>query len=671
MNAIYYNGTGAATTGLPGIANWVNALADNGGPTRTCLLKYYNGSNPAAGVGNPAYAGLPDQRGVIRANPPCVGAIDVPYGRPSDILINDTTIYMGSSVTLTAHSATVSNPVFLWFSDAGLNSYVHTGASYTTPVLNSNYYYYLTVHNSTVLPNPPALAKRVIIYVVQKPIIIQQPADALICINDSAFFSVGSYGPGLSYQWVKNNIDLPGQTDTTLKLTNIQYADSGYIFCKVTNSFGTTYSDTVQLMVHTIPGAGSAINGLTNVCPGVNNALYVTPAIADANTYTWSLPGNTTGTSNTDSIYVSFSDTAQSGNITVYGNNQCGSGTPVSLYITIGNYAPSAAGAITGNNNVCKGQNNVTYSIPPVPNANSYVWTLPNGATGTSTTNSITVNYGLTAVSGNVTVKGTNSCGDGAASTLSIAVNSSLPVSVTIAANPGDTICVGTNVTFTATPVNGGSLPTYQWTKNGNNIPGATNATYSSTSLLNGDVIRCVLTTNGEPCLTGSPATSNTIPMIVYSYPATPVISIVGANLHSSAAAGNQMYRNNVPIPGATGQNYSYVQNGNYYVIVTINDCASDTSNIINIVNVGIENAGNSIAIAIYPNPAKDHIIIESSVLSNDVVISVYSVQGLLLLKQNMMKVKTELDIRSYAEGVYFVKIGNAEGFVVKKFIKE
>jgi hypothetical protein len=61
-------------------------------------------------------------------------------------------------------------------------------------------------------------------------------------------------------------------------------------------------------------------------------------------------------------------------------------------------------------------------------------------------------------------------------------------VTITSSAN-SNSICAGTNVTFTANTQNFSTTPTYQWYKNGAIIPGATSSTYSTTSLANNDVI--------------------------------------------------------------------------------------------------------------------------------------------------------------------------------------
>ena len=83
---------------------------------------------------------------------------------------------------------------------------------------------------------------------------------------------------------------------------------------------------------------------------------------------------------------------------------------------------PSTAGTISGLTTVTTGQSGVVYTVPAIANATSYVWTLPTGATGTSSTNSISVNYSSSAVSGNITVNGVNSNGNGIASSLAITV---------------------------------------------------------------------------------------------------------------------------------------------------------------------------------------------------------------------------------------------------------
>lgn len=93
------------------------------------------------------------------------------------------------------------------------------------------------------------------------------------------------------------------------------------------------------------------------------------------------------------------------------------------MYMALVDALPATAGVINGTAVVCQGQNSVTYTVPAIAKADSYVWTLPNGATGTSITNSITVNYGASAQSGAITVCGSNMYGNGAPSTLPVLVN--------------------------------------------------------------------------------------------------------------------------------------------------------------------------------------------------------------------------------------------------------
>ena len=83
---------------------------------------------------------------------------------------------------------------------------------------------------------------------------------------------------------------------------------------------------------------------------------------------------------------------------------------------------------------------------------------------------------------------------------VSMTVNPNLPVSVSIVASQNN-ICAGTNVTFTATPTNGGT-PTYQWKVNGV-IVGTNSPTYSNNTLANGNNITCVMTSS-LACVSGN-----------------------------------------------------------------------------------------------------------------------------------------------------------------------
>ena len=111
--------------------------------------------------------------------------------------------------------------------------------------------------------------------------------------------------------------------------------------------------------------------------------------------------------------------------------------------------------------------------------------------------------------------------------TITITVTAASAPSVSIAAT-ATSICAGTSVTFTATPVNGGSAPGYQWEIGGSPVAGATGSTYTNSSLGNGQVVSCVMTSSST-CVTTSSATSNAITMTVNT-PKTMVVTVQGNN---------------------------------------------------------------------------------------------------------------------------------------------
>ncbi|MEI7726387.1 MAG: cohesin domain-containing protein, partial [Bacteroidota bacterium] len=169
---------------------------------------------------------------------------------------------------------------------------------------------------------------------------------------------------------------------------------------------------------------------------------------------------------------------------------------------------PANTPVLLGASSVCQGSSGNVYTTEP--GMSNYIWNV-TGATitagGTSTDNTATVTWN-TIGSQIISVSYAGS------STTILPVNvlsSPLPVSVTIAAS-ANPVCLNTAVTFTATPVNGGLNPVYQWKKNSANV--GTNNPVFTYAPANNDVISCVMTSS-EGCVSGNPATSNTVTMTV------------------------------------------------------------------------------------------------------------------------------------------------------------
>jgi hypothetical protein len=253
-----------------------------------------------------------------------------------------------------------------------------------------------------------------------------------------------------------------------------------------TNSTGCAASPPTVLAVFVnspAPAAG-AITGTAAVCAGTNGVVYSTTPIVGITNYTWTVPSGATIASGagTTSITVNFGASAVTGSVTVACTNQCGNGPSSTFTVTV-NPLPAAAGTITGPASVCAGATGVAYSVPTIANAASYVWTVPAGATITSgnTTKNIVVTFGPVAGTGVITVKGTNTCGNGTVSP---------DFSVTMNAAPSAPVVTVNGLVLTSSSPTGN-----QWYYEGTAIAGATGQTYTITH--NTGYYWCVVTLNG------------------------------------------------------------------------------------------------------------------------------------------------------------------------------
>jgi hypothetical protein len=263
-------------------------------------------------------------------------------------------------------------------------------------------------------------------------------------------------------------------------------------------SGGTSSSNTVSIKWLT-QGSKTVTVGYTNG----NGCVSTTPA------------SNTTTVEGIDWANLQFpasTTVCQGSNATAYGQvyesgitpgaGSQGAGITVQLGVNSSNTDPStwSAGAWTNANFNAfgGGANNDEYMLDFGSSlaAGTYYYTFRYSLNG------CTYQYGGYSVGGGGFWDGTNYVNG------VLTVNPTYTPSVSITTSAAS-VCIGTGVTFTATPTNGGSTPAYQWYLNANPV-GTNTSTYTNASLADGDVVYVVMTANNT-CQTTALATSNSL----------------------------------------------------------------------------------------------------------------------------------------------------------------
>ncbi|MES2645345.1 MAG: PKD-like domain-containing protein [Bacteroidota bacterium] len=141
-----------------------------------------------------------------------------------------------------------------------------------------------------------------------------------------------------------------------------------------------------------------------------------------------------------------------------------------------------------------------------------------------------------------------------------VTVSPVLTPSISITGNPSGSICAGSTVVFTAIPVNGGLLPSYQWKLNNSIIPGETGSTFSTNSLLNGEKISVELASN-EACISNTLVSSNELTAVVNPI-LVPSVIITSSDADNNICAGSPISFTAHPVNGGTSPVYQWKIDG-------------------------------------------------------------------------------------------------------------
>jgi hypothetical protein len=205
------------------------------------------------------------------------------------------------------------------------------------------------------------------------------------------------------------------------------------------------------------------------------------------------------------------------------------------------------------------------------------------------------------------------------------------------------TINQPTTATVTASTCNS----TYVWAQNG--------TSYSVSGSYNDTI------TNGAGCDS----------IITLNLTITPYVATATDNGNATITASTgTTYQwinctTNTAISGATAQTFAPTANGTYAVVVSNGTC-SDTSNCVNISNVGIKE--NTVStISVHPNPTHDIVIVTMD--ASSAIVEVMDVQG-KLIQTTQIKSGDPIDLSTYERGVYTLRIKTEFGTSIERIVK-
>ncbi len=187
----------------------------------------------------------------------------------------------------------------------------------------------------------------------------------------------------------------------------------------------------------------------------------------------------------------------------------------------------------------------------------SYDWIVPgSNATGgvINNTNSPIIQYTVPGVYQITLSYTSNSCIFD--STLTMVIDGASAADVSLSSLPAGAVCPGDTVRFFASPVNGGSLPTYDWYIDGILVQSGLSDSLKSNTFFNGSLVQVVLTSN-SPC--SNPQIDTAALFVVFSNAVTPAVSV---SPDTSVCPGAAVTFTAAPVNGGVAPAYQWTING-------------------------------------------------------------------------------------------------------------
>ena len=504
------------------------------------------------------------------------------------------TVALGATVTLSAGASGTAPLSYQWKKNgASLAGKTGSTLSFAQAKASDAGSYIVEVTNSA-----GAITSRPATLTVQSPpSITQQPASQTVVAGASAKFSLTATGVApMTYQWRKNNTNLPGGQGAVLTLPTVTTNDAGNYLVIVTNSGGSSTSQVAALTVQMPPGIvlqpASQTVVLSNAASFRVQANGTTPL-----TYQWrrglsDLPGATSPT-----LILNPVKAADAGGYRVVVRNAAASATSQVAQLTV-QLPPSIVQGPTSQR--VSIHHPVSFTVlaagtPPL----RYQWRRNAAPLSGETNATLTLPDAQLRDTGAYSVVVSNPVSSVTSASASLTVLESPAISQ----QPlSQTVAVGAPVALLVR-AEGAAPLACQWSKNGAELPTATNATLGLSSARKVDAgAYAVVVRNSAGSVASRTATLNVLdaPLIVRQPLSQTVLRGVAVSLtvaaQGSPALTYQWYRGDVALFGQTQPTLTLAE-------VTSADAARYTVTVAN--SVGSVSSQPALLSVVTPLPAE------------------------------------------------------------------
>jgi hypothetical protein len=654
-------GTGAVTFATPTAASelYVLGISGSGATTVTMTVNYSDGTNtPFASQRYPDWFDVSATQNVFgttgRAS--ATTPVSTPY------TASNTAPYL-DQVKLTIPAAKTSTTI--------------TGISFTT-VSGSGVLNILAV--SAGVPAPNCAAAPTTLTTVASTTAGGGTALSAACVSTSIYLSVSGVpgNAGYTYQW---------QSSTTSATTG---------FANITGATSSTYTATGQtattyyrvLVGCQFAGTGSTPTASTavQITQNAPTSCYCTPTYSSGgntdnivNVQLGTLSNPTTG--NAAPYYRDYS-AQQTGSTATLQIPTITQGGTATVTLTLGGDGTQYNAVWIDFNRNGTFEASEFFSLGTNPGANGQAVipiTIPATATLGQTKMRVRGGDDSAITSGQACGASSSAWGEAEDYLVNIATTVSCTPTTATFSYPATSYCVNGTTAPTVTLASGSTAGTYSSTT-GLTINATTGAITLSSSTPGTYTVTNTVGATATNC-----ASSATTTVTVAAAPATPTLTssgtaATGITLTSSAATGNQFYRNNVLIPGATGTSYlinSGSNNGSYTVTVTNAAGCSATSAAVNVTVTAATSAQASTALTVSPNPTRDGLLtLELSGFREAVTLTVTNTLGQRVAESTVASAalgqKQTLNLSALPTGMYLLQARTASGAVeVRRIVRE